>query len=101
MAERPIIKKLLGYAAVDSGQLIIVDPCYLKSWKDGSAEDTTTHYGKACDITNNAQRGGEITVSHIAGNGVVFGTGGDGNFAVYAHYRQDKTIAKITIENLY
>ena len=26
---------LLGYVSVDSGQLILVDPCYLKDWRDG------------------------------------------------------------------
>lgn len=27
-------KKLIGHIGVDSGQIMIVDPCYLKEWKD-------------------------------------------------------------------
>lgn len=27
-------RKLIGHIGVDSGQIMIVDPCYLKDWKD-------------------------------------------------------------------
>jgi hypothetical protein len=94
-------KKLLGHVAVDSGQLIIVDPCYLKAWKDGDYDKTDNHYGKTCSITDNQDRGGEVTVSPIAGNGVAFRTGGDGGFPVYAHYRKDGSISKIEITNFW
>lgn len=33
-------KKLIGYVAVDSGHLMVCDPCYIKSeWKDAEFED--------------------------------------------------------------
>ncbi len=99
-------KKLLGYCAVDSGQLIAVDPCYLKNWKDGDykPEDETNdnHYQRACEATTSEAGGGEVLVSGIAGLGVAFSTGwGDGSYPVYAHYGtgdDEGRIMKITIE---
>lgn len=32
-------KELVGYVPVDSGQVIIVDPCYLGKWVDNEFED--------------------------------------------------------------
>jgi hypothetical protein len=29
-----LCKKLIGYVEVDSGQLMVVDPCYLSKWQD-------------------------------------------------------------------
>ncbi len=70
---------LLGHAAVDSGQLIIVDPCYVQDGLD---------YEAVCKVTLEAPRdrqGGEYLASGIAGRGVVTSTGiGDGNYPVYA-----------------
>ena len=89
--------KILGYAAVDSGQLLIVDPCYLGAWKDGESDDKKSHYGKACEITMNDDCGGELLVSGIAGNGVVFGSGGDGNFPITAEYDKHGRIKSIVV----
>lgn len=91
-------KKLLGNCGVDSGQLIIGDPCYFKDWKDGEWNDHNSHYGQACELTLGKRGGGQMTITGIAGDGVVFGTGGDGNFPVYGHYNEDGSIKKITIE---
>jgi len=93
--------KLIGHAAVDSGQLIIVDPCYLENWKDGEMDDLKSHYGQACRATDNKRRAGEVLVSGIQGHGVAFGTGGDGGFPVFAHYRRDGSISKVEIRNLW
>lgn len=91
-------KKLLGYAPVDSGQLIIIDPCYLSKWKDGESDDLTSHYGKACEKTLK-EGGGQILVSNVAGFGVVTGTyDGDGTYPVYAHIDHTGRPTKITIE---
>lgn len=92
-------KSLLGYCAVDSGQLIIVDPCYLRNWKDGNAEDQTTDYGRACTLTLSPDAGGQMTVAGIAGDGVVFASGyGDGNYPVYATRNSDGRIIKVEID---
>lgn len=105
-----MIKKLIGYCAVDSGQLIAVDPCYLKDWKDGefasiNAEgerEEDSHYARACKQTLSKEGGGEVLVSGSAGVGVAFSTGwGDGNYPVYAHYGNGDNVGrimKVTIE---
>jgi hypothetical protein len=94
-------KKLIGYAGVDSGQLIIVDPCYLAEWKDGEADDKGSHYGKACEATLSRIGGGEVLVAGVAGMGVAISTGGDGAFPVYAHYQEDGRISKIEISGFW
>lgn len=101
-------KKIIGYCAVDSGQLVIVDPCYLGAWRDGQyrgKDDKSgdgNHYNEACNTTQNEQGGGEILVSGVGGTGVVFSTGwGDGNYPVTAHYGEgddEGRIMKITID---
>lgn len=40
-------KELVGYVPVDSGQVIIVDPCYLDKWKDNEFEDIRRFRGTA------------------------------------------------------
>jgi Protein of unknown function (DUF4241) len=91
-------KELLGYCAVDSGQLIIVDPCYLREWKDGGSEDNS-HYGRACALTVTQTGGGQMTVAGIAGDGVVFASGwGDGNYPVLASRDADGRIIKVEID---
>lgn len=93
------MKRIIGSCAVDSGGLIIVDPCYLASWKDGEPDRLDNHYGKYGAITDGANRGGEILVSGIGGKGVAFTTGyGDGNYPVEATYGANNIIKKITIK---
>jgi hypothetical protein len=83
-------KTLLGYCAVDSGQLIVVDPCYLNNWKGGDY-GKNNDYTRACEITRNDDQGGEILVTGQAGIGVVFSTGwGDGSYPVEAEYENGR-----------
>lgn len=98
-------KKLLGYCAVDSGQLLIIDPCYLSEWRDGEAfpdersTDAGNHYSEACKITTKEEGAGQINVSSVAGDGVVFSSGyGDGNYPVYGYYSEDNHIIKVVVE---
>lgn len=37
-------KTLLGHVGVDSGHLMICDPCYLRSWDPEGTEDNTPYY---------------------------------------------------------
>ncbi len=98
-----LTKKLIGHISVDSGQVIIVDPCYLGEWQDGEAhpeDGTTNHYARTCKITDDSeQHGGEMLVSGIGGFGVVSSTYiGDGRYPVYGYYDETGMPTKITIE---
>ena len=94
---------LIGRFAVDSGQAMIGDPCYLDSWKPWNSEvdnfedhiNKVGEYGYlgACNatITNNY---GELN----EGSSVVFNTGwGDGVYPVYANIDDEGTIHSITV----
>lgn len=83
-------KELVGYCGVDSGQLMITDPCY-------ALDDKT--YRKVCERTL-ADQIGEVVIKNIAGNCVAFGTNtGDGSYPVYVERHEDgKQIRRVIIE---
>lgn len=83
-------KKLIGHLGVDSGQLMICDPCY-------ALDDN--NYKKVCNMTI-AQHIGEVVIKDVAGNCIAFKTNtGDGAYPVYAEYHKDgKQIERIIIE---
>lgn len=83
MADRRV---RLGTVCVDSGQLLIVDPCYLEStWiqHDGTARgDEHASYNDVCDITMAPPLYAGQTLNNLA---VAFRSGiGDGEYAVVA-----------------
>src|SRR5262245_18144959 len=99
-------KHLIGHVAVDSGQLILVDPCYLREWKDGNVEfkdsevtnAKANHYAAACAQTVKGA-GGELLVAGIAGTGVAFPTGwGDGNYPVHALVSDEGRVVKVEVD---
>lgn len=97
-------KKIIGYCGVDSGQLFVIDPCYLDQWKAGDFEigkehaEDGNHYHEACIATTRDDGGGKVLVSNVNGYGVAFSTGyGDGNYPVEAHYK-DGRVQKIVIK---
>ena len=90
-----------GSFAVDSGQALIGDPCYLdgwKKWEEGTPFDHEQHAGEygylgACGITlksNFGQLG--------SADAVVFSTGGDGLFPVYVELNSEGNVAKVVID---
>lgn len=103
---------LIGYVAVDSGQLMLCDPCYLASWKDQHEWEKETadqdgmysfSYNGACGATLSNELAGQLkfNAGHL-GAGVAFAPGyGDGLYPVYATYVTDSTwgkrIAKVEI----
>ena len=97
---KKVKKKILGYITVDSGQILIVDPCYLSHWKDGKFEvgKYGNHYSWASNITCSEKQGGEIVVSKPAGTGVVSSSGfGDGVYPVVATIKAGR-IQKLEIK---
>ncbi len=88
----------IGHCGVDSGQLLIIDPCYLSEWKDGDAlfekDKIQNDYDECCKITCNYN----LCAGEHSKLGVVFASGyGDGNYPVMAFYNEDSRITEIKI----
>lgn len=87
--------KLIGHCAVDSGQIIIVDPCYVREGLDYEKVMKTTYPN---DMDTTPPCGGEMTFSGTAGNGIACGGfGGDGTFPVHAEVSDDGLVLNLTI----
>lgn len=71
------IGKATPFALVDSGQLLIVDPCYVLDGKQ---------YDAACLSSDPPEDGKEHIFSPPFGSGVVFSTGGDGMYPVHVEF---------------
>lgn len=88
---------LVGHVSVDSGQLILVDPCYLKEWRDGPFDldfKPDNDYAKCC-LASLSIRGGGQVFNDLA---VCFSTGwGDGTYPVYAT-KEDGRIVRIEVD---
>jgi hypothetical protein len=82
-------KKEIGVVGVDSGQLIVGDPCYFGNWKNDEYDNPDSKpndmsYSNACRLTLSEDMAGEIPF----GRAVVFSSGfGDGVYPVIAHYK--------------
>ena len=113
-----MITKTIGYCGVDSGQLFITDPCYIKHQEQGNGEwnmewvdtddgrsyttlpDPTLEsgdknfYSKVCEANGKARYGGaEVEM------GVAFGTThGDGNYAIEGVFDDDDVMVGIFID---
>ena len=113
-----MITKTIGYCGVDSGQLFITDPCYIKHQEQGNGEwnmewvdtddgrsyttlpDPTLEsgdknfYSKVCEANGKARYGGaEVEM------GVAFGTThGDGNYAIEGVFDDDGVMVGIFID---
>lgn len=94
---------LIGSFAVDSGQAMVGDPCYLDEWElwNNKAEAFDEHEKKAGVYGYLGSANATLTKGYgTLGNGksVVFNTGyGDGYYPVYAEF-VDGRVAKIVIE---
>ena len=94
---------LIGEFAVDSGQAIVGDPCYLDDWKnwDRDVEKFEDHVNKvgeygylgACNATLGKGFG------QLGNQAVAFSTGyGDGLYPVYADITEDGRVGMIVID---
>jgi hypothetical protein len=94
---------LIGQFAVDSGQAIIGDPCYLDEWKpwnrdEHKFEDHPLHEGEygylgACNATLGKGFGS------LGTSAVAFSTGyGDGLYPVYAHINEDGRVGMVVVD---
>ena len=103
--------ELVGHVSVDSGQVIISDPCYimegdLEFAPDGSIAAPPVHdpkdgkvagYGHPCEVTLSDARVGEFPVKGFA-TAVASSSGyGDGNYPVYARKNDEGRVVELTI----
>lgn len=90
-----------GSIAVDSGQAMVGDPCYLDGWEPWASGEPFDHESKvgqygylgACGVT--LKEGfGQLG----AADAVVFSTGyGDGLYPVYVQLNSDGRVSKVVI----
>tara|TARA_R100001460_G_scaffold59860_1_gene99882 strand:- start:371 stop:697 length:327 start_codon:yes stop_codon:yes gene_type:complete len=107
------MKKIIGSTGVDSGQLLITDPCYIqykKTFKDDSLniqDNELTCGGENYDIPKVLGRtlppiessNSELMYSRHRGMGVIVPTlHGDGRYDIQANYNKDGRISSITIK---
>jgi len=95
---------LIGHFAVDSGQAMVGDPCYLDGWELWNSnvekfDDHVRHKGNysylGCANATLDKGYGELG----GAKSVVFSTGyGDGYYPVYAEINKDGRVARVVIE---
>lgn len=94
----------IGNFGVDSGQVLITDPCYLDKWEnwDDREEPFDNHNNKRGEYGYLGACGVTLTEGHgpLSGFlGVVSTTGwGDGLYPVYAKIGEDDRVAMLVID---
>jgi hypothetical protein len=113
-------RKIIGYVGVDSGQLMVCDPCYLLDWKANEADDDCEGkelseftgiptknrypftYSGACMATLSKEGAGKIDWNEHTDNsaaGIAVRTmHGDGRYPVIANINDKGQITSITIK---
>jgi len=84
----------IGEVSVDSGQILIVDPCYLDRWKDGPFRkgilSDDNNYAECCNITNDPGFG-QVFYDLAVTTTTLYG---DGSYPVYAIFINGETRPK-------
>jgi hypothetical protein len=90
--------KLAGYCGVDSGQIMVIDPCY--ALKD-EFDDLNGNYRSVCNVTLSDDGYGEFSLPANGYNqsiGVVTSSGyGDGCYPVYVDVNNDNRVVALHI----
>ena len=94
-------KVYLGHVAVDSGQLMVTDPSYVRDFDNNNFEDdepdNSYSYNGSGHTTLNEDGGGMLQHNGIY-LGVAFSSGyGDGRYPVYGYMNKDQRITKVEI----
>ena len=95
--------EFVGHVSVDSGQVMVIDPCYVL---DGAHDEAPEYdpsdgkvcgYGHPCEVTLSDKRHGEFMAKGFA-SAVASSSGyGDGNYPVYAVKNEDGRVVELTI----
>ena len=94
-------KIYIGSFAVDSGQAIVGDPCYLREWEDEDEpfENYPQKVGKYSYLGSCQATLGDGYGELGLGKAVAFTTGyGDGVYPVFAEMNEDGRIIRISVE---
>ena len=85
--------QLIGHCGVDSGQILLIDPCYV--YKDEFDPDNPTggDYDQCCRITLSDDGAGQTDLGVVTSSGY-----GDGVYPVYATKDANGRIVSVTIE---
>lgn len=93
---------LIGHVPVDSGQVFIVDPCYVLDGDVSFENDKVVSdnaYSRACAASMSEDGAGPFATSNGMTDAVCTSTGwGDGMYPVYVTYSGDGRVASMTIE---
>jgi len=91
-----------GSFAVDSGQAMVGDPCYLDRWEVWEDETSFDHEGHAGEYGYLGACGRTLkdTFGQLgSADAVVFSTGyGDGLYPVYVQLNEDGRVTKVVID---
>jgi len=88
--------KLIGYCAVDSGLIIISDPCYVLPIKEDNNKGYD--YNKLCSEVDLEKLPKEHLFSGVGGTGIITGVSIDGQYPVYADIDNDGFVKEIKIK---
>ena len=97
-----MITELAGFCGVDSGQLILVDPCYafLDDYEGRETNPSGGNYDAICRVsTSKAFGGASLPGNGYTGSvGVVTSTGyGDGNYPVFVDINEDGRVVSMRV----
>jgi hypothetical protein len=100
---RPNGRVKIGECAVDSGQILLIDPCYLNEWKAGDFKGMPGEKGVSTEPENNYDETCRVTCGQDAGpvfKGLAVATEsgyGDGSYPVYATFKNGR-VQSVTIK---
>lgn len=102
MAKKKGEWELVGRCGVDSGQLMIIDPCYLSDWVDNDCDDkvgkSSMSYAGACKATLSEDMYGQLHNKIGIDLAVAFSSGyGDGLYPVYARKNEDGRVVEVKV----
>lgn len=87
-------RRQIGHIMVDSGQIFIIDPCYLDHWKHGDYAANVPPDNSYARVTDAMFAGGGFAEAE---RGVVCSSDGDSIYPVYATIDDQGYISKIEI----
>lgn len=89
-----------GDFAVDSGQAMVGDPCYLDQWNTNEGDEWNLE-GKVGDYSYQGASATTLAQDFgaLGNSAVVFSTGyGDGLYPVYVQMNEDGRVSKVVID---